>query len=314
MKESVLISIIIPTYNYGHLIAETLNCILNQQYTNWEAIVIDDGSTDTTFLEVKNFIDLDKRFKYLYQDNSGVSVARNSGIAMASGSYIQFLDADDLISPKKIYNQILFLEKNKNVSISLVNTKYFNDSGAYYSDLSLKNASSTPKIHGSGFEVISAFVGANQLVIQSAIFKKSIIADVGLFDEKMNYLEDWDFWFRFATRNYHFDYLDNEECFAIVRVHTISATQKSTNILDAEAILRRKFETYIRHIDFLKKEERLQLIAKNKLFLINTFKNLMANLPFSNLRKWNYYLELLGFPIFLSCVIKALNIKRKRSS
>ena len=118
------VTIIVPTYNYGHLIGETLNCLINQVFKDWEAIIIDDGSTDETEKVVLKYTAIDSRIKYSKQENKGVSVARNLGVKLAKGNFIQFLDADDLISPQKINLQLTALKETK-ADICLVTTKYF---------------------------------------------------------------------------------------------------------------------------------------------------------------------------------------------
>ncbi|HTC01545.1 MAG TPA: glycosyltransferase family 2 protein [Ferruginibacter sp.] len=101
-----LVSIIIPVYNGHKYILETLVSVKEQHYQNWECIIIDDGSTDDTAIIVQKFIATDKRFKYIHQLNKGLAGARNTGLAHATGSLIQFLDADDVLLPSKIQKQL----------------------------------------------------------------------------------------------------------------------------------------------------------------------------------------------------------------
>ncbi|MFT7419912.1 MAG: glycosyltransferase involved in cell wall biosynthesis, partial [Arcticibacterium sp.] len=82
-----LFSVIIPAYNYGHYISESIQSILNQSFQDWECIVIDDGSKDDTSDVVKGFTIKDSRIKYHFQKNAGLSKARNRGISLAKGSY-----------------------------------------------------------------------------------------------------------------------------------------------------------------------------------------------------------------------------------
>ncbi len=97
------ISIIIPTFNRAHSLPDSILSILNQTCSNWELIIVDDGSTDDTFSEIKEFIE-DDRIKYFFQNNQGVSAARNFGVEMATGDYLIFLDSDDIFSPDLIEN------------------------------------------------------------------------------------------------------------------------------------------------------------------------------------------------------------------
>lgn len=103
------VSIITPTYNCGRFIAETIRSVQAQTYTNWEMIIIDDCSTDNTRKVVEQFAN-DSRIKYhCLERNSGASVARNTGLKLAKGRWIAFLDSDDLWLPEKLERQIQFM-------------------------------------------------------------------------------------------------------------------------------------------------------------------------------------------------------------
>ncbi len=88
-----LVSVIIPCYNQGRFLSSALHSLLSQTWQHWEAIVVDDGSTDDTSQVVERF--QDPRVCYFYQQNNGVSAARNSGLEQARGDFVAFLDADD---------------------------------------------------------------------------------------------------------------------------------------------------------------------------------------------------------------------------
>lgn len=106
-----LVSIIMPTYNCGRFISESINSVLAQTYTNWELIIIDDGSTDNTYNVVCSFNDV--RIKYFKNTtNLGTAIARNKGLYESQGRYIAFLDSDDLWLPEKLEKQINFMEQN----------------------------------------------------------------------------------------------------------------------------------------------------------------------------------------------------------
>ena len=100
MTANPLISIIIPIYNVENFLTKTLKSVQNQTFTNFEAICINDGSTDNSADIVKSFADADKRFKWINQENQGVAAARNYGIQTAEGKYIMFLDGDDYMHPQ----------------------------------------------------------------------------------------------------------------------------------------------------------------------------------------------------------------------
>lgn len=102
-------SIIIPAYNREHLIEETIRSVINQSYTNWECVVVDDGSTDNTKNIILSLSENDNRIKYIYQKNAERSAARNNGVKNAIGEYICFLDSDDFYTNdhlEKLYEEI----------------------------------------------------------------------------------------------------------------------------------------------------------------------------------------------------------------
>lgn len=96
------VSIIMPVYNTSAYLKESIISVLAQNFTNFELIVVDDGSTDNSNIIVKNLLSVDKRLVYIHQNNQGLSSARNTGISMARGKYILFLDSDDYISPETL--------------------------------------------------------------------------------------------------------------------------------------------------------------------------------------------------------------------
>jgi len=123
-----LVSIIMPSYNTGRFITESIRSVLAQTYTNWELIIVDDASTDNTDEVVGKFTelaevnatchpreggDIPSKIRYLKNDhNSGAAVSRNRALAQAKGKWIAFLDSDDLWTPDKLEKQVAFMEKN----------------------------------------------------------------------------------------------------------------------------------------------------------------------------------------------------------
>jgi glycosyltransferase involved in cell wall biosynthesis len=113
--EDPLVSIIIPTYNRAHLIGETLDSVLAQTYTNWECIIVDDGSTDNTDEVVGAFVTKDHRFKYYHRPPEhlpGGNGARNFGFKMSQGEYVNWFDSDDLMTKNKLECQLNCIFKN----------------------------------------------------------------------------------------------------------------------------------------------------------------------------------------------------------
>lgn len=124
---SPYVSVILPVYNCEKFIKETILSILNQTFSNFELIIVNDGSTDNT-LQICNSFN-DKRIKIITQKNYGVSIARNNGINVSKGRYIAFIDSDDIWLPKKIEKQVFHLENCKEVGISYCSSCFIDESG-----------------------------------------------------------------------------------------------------------------------------------------------------------------------------------------
>lgn len=123
------LSIIVPTYNASRFIEETIHSVLNQSFQDWELIIIDDCSTDNTVQKLNEFRKIDQRIRVkVLDENSGAAIARNTGISMASGRYIAFLDSDDLWVPRKLEKQLNFMKEN-NVAFSFTGYEIITESG-----------------------------------------------------------------------------------------------------------------------------------------------------------------------------------------
>ena len=195
------ISIIIPTYNYAQYICEAIESVLNQTYKDFKIIVIDDGSTDNTKEVIKPYLN---KMKYIYQQNSGPSAARNRGIQEAKGEYIAFLDADDIWLPQKLELQIKFMEKEKEVGLIFSDMILFNEKGIiknsflkeklFFNKLSIKPLSSTEKVIYDN--VFNALLQENFIPTNTVIVKKECFNKVGFFDKTLFSVEDRDMWLR----------------------------------------------------------------------------------------------------------------------
>ncbi len=103
-----LISVIVPCYLQAEYLDECLQSVYDQTYSNWECIIVNDGSLDNTEEIAKRWLEKDNRFRYIYKENGGLSSARNAGIREAKGEWIQFLDSDDMIHKSKFITKSLF--------------------------------------------------------------------------------------------------------------------------------------------------------------------------------------------------------------
>lgn len=269
---SPLVSIIIPTYNYGYLISDTLDDILHQTYSNWECIVVDDGSKDDTEEKVRPYLERDKRFRYIFQKNQGLSAARNTGMKQAQGEFIQLLDSDDKLENDKLRVHVEELMKDPSVDIVYGNVRYFTteDPSLRLFDMKTIKAKHTwmPCVSGKGTEILAHFVKGNIMVVNAPVFRKKIVEKVGYFDEHLKALEDWDFWVRCALAGMSFKYSGREGSLALVRSHTVSMTKNDILMYAANLKFREKFAILMETDDdgTLKKMLRYNRIQLHKLY------------------------------------------------
>lgn len=183
------ISVIIPAYNSEDTILETIKSVQKQTFSDWELIVINDGSTDGT-IQLVNEIN-DSRLKVFSYENGGLSVARNRGITNAKGEFIAFLDADDLWTPDKLELQLEVLRKNPEAGVAYSWTYFMEEKGEYcHTDRQLF-------FEGNVFAnlLTDNFIanGSNPLI------RRQAIESVGEFDASVSGAADWDYWLRLAA-------------------------------------------------------------------------------------------------------------------
>lgn len=178
------ISVIIPTYNRCWILKEALDSVLSQEYNDFEIIVVDDGSNDATAALLSSYGD---RITTIYQDNSGVSAARNAGILMAKGNYIAFLDSDDTWLPQKLSCQIDFFRSHPEAAICQTDEIWIRNG------VRVNPKKRHKKPSGMIFEPSLQLC----LVSPSAVMiQKSLFDEVGLFNEAFPACEDYDLWLR----------------------------------------------------------------------------------------------------------------------
>ena len=191
-----------PAHNRAGYIAEAIDSVLSQDYPNKELIVVDDGSTDETVEIIKSYGD---QVRLLQQNNLGPAAARNAGISLAQGQYIAFLDSDDLWLPGKLTVQVAYLEAHPEVSLVHVDIFYwFRDSDGKFSmpvvpDPPINPMDGTYEIkldeQESGW-VYHHLLFRPVLSTITAMLRRSLLDEVGLFDVSLKRGEDYDLWFR----------------------------------------------------------------------------------------------------------------------
>jgi glycosyltransferase involved in cell wall biosynthesis len=186
-----LISIIVPCYNQGRFLAEAINSVLRQSYCNSQIVVVNDGSLDDTERVASEF---DGKITYVKKQNAGRSAARNTGILAAEGTYVIFLDADDLLEEGTLEHMVAAAAANPNADVfvggwrNLVNDK-------------LDDVVSHIPIPEDLFHGIMA---RNIGLIHCFMVRRSALANSGLFDVNLSAAEDWDLWIRLGAAGCRF--------------------------------------------------------------------------------------------------------------
>lgn len=192
------VSVIIPAYNAERFIKETIESVLRQTYDDFEIIIVDDGSTDTTRQIIESLND--QRIIYLYQKNSGVSVARNTGVSKARGEYIALLDHDDLWLPEKLKKQIPLLETHTEI-------------GLVYSDcyiIDLKGRILTrifQSFNPCRGKVSPHLLLCNFVPCLTAVIRKNILQKIDMFNPKFCIAEEFELFLRLSEIS-EFDFVD----------------------------------------------------------------------------------------------------------
>lgn len=190
-----MISIVIPLYNKAASIASTLGCVLRQTYTNWEVVVVDDGSTDGSGDRVASM--KDDRFRLIQQQNAGVSAARNKGVAEAKGEFVAFLDADDEWNPHYLESQMELVDKYPECQVFATNYSFQTNDGKRQKTILNKIAfRGESGILNNYFEVASS--GHPPLWTSAVMARKTALVAVGGFPLGIRSGEDLLTWARLA--------------------------------------------------------------------------------------------------------------------
>jgi glycosyltransferase involved in cell wall biosynthesis len=172
-----LISVIIPCYNRANVISKAIDSVVNQTEGKWELIIVDDGSTDDSKQVISSYL-MDSRIHYFYQDNKGVSAARNFGVLNATGNYIIFLDTDDYFYPKALEKYTDKINSNKEIQICFSN---------YLSEEKIKGLKKNEELFGE--YTVSNIPG-------SFCFKKEFFQKIGGYTEGASHSENWELMIR----------------------------------------------------------------------------------------------------------------------
>ncbi|GHV10395.1 glycosyl transferase [Bacteroidia bacterium] len=228
-----LVSIIIPCYNGEKFIAETLDSVRRQTYTQWECIIMDDGSTDHSAAIVKEYANQDHRFTYLIQNNQGVAIARNTAIKASHGIYILPLDADDLIDPHYIDEAVKVLDSQPEVKVVYCNAEKFGRKKGKW------------ELPDYDFNLLLS----RNLIFCSALFRRTDFDKTIGYNPNMSGMEDWDFWLSFLNKDDVVIRLP--QTYLFYRTHRVSRNRQAMKQLEQihQQIYLNHKELYINYID-----------------------------------------------------------------
>lgn len=234
------VSVIIPTYNCSKFLGRALKTALAQSYTDYEVIIMDDGSTDDTKDVVARF---GNAVRYFYQPNRGLSAARNAAISKSSGEFLAYLDADDMWHPQKLEKQIAFLDAHKECGFVHSETVVINEDDEV---IHLRFNHETKRPVPQGHCVID-LLRTCHIQILTVVERRECLDRVGNFDERLFVAQDYFHWIMVAMHGMAIGYLD--EPLGMYRWRTDSLFSNQ----------RRVIEDFVRIFDILVEEKSVRL-------------------------------------------------------
>jgi glycosyltransferase involved in cell wall biosynthesis len=231
----MLVSVMMPAFNAERYVAQAIESVLAQTYTNWQLIVVNDGSTDDTGTIASKF--QDSRIKVVHQPNAGEAAARNTALKNAEGAYLAFLDADDVYLPEHLNICIAWFDEHKDCDGLYTDGFYIDAKGLRLKPLSYRRRG---PFRGDIFEemVRASDVFGTPLCV--VLNRKAIIDRKLDFDRDIVIGPDWDFLTRFAE-NARFGYLDQQTCLYRVHLDNVSLRTNRQKRMQSLARCREKF-------------------------------------------------------------------------
>jgi glycosyltransferase involved in cell wall biosynthesis len=211
------VSIIVPAYNVAPYVGPALDSVLGQTFADFEALVIDDGSTDQTPAIIRQYAERDSRIRVFRQPNGGISSARNHGLRNASAPLIALLDSDDMWLPEFLATQVEDLGKHPEVDIVTGNAWFL---GSHRDG---QPARPTPDTRpGPDLRTI---VADETIIFIMSVFRRRVYETIGGFDERLRTNEDYDFWIRAAVEGFVFARNDTPLGYYRRREDSLSASE-----------------------------------------------------------------------------------------
>jgi glycosyltransferase involved in cell wall biosynthesis len=222
-----LVSVVVPCYRQAQFLGACIESLQRQTWTAWEAIVVDDGSPDETAQVLADLAEEEPRVRPLTQPNLGRSAARNAALAAAQGEFVQFLDADDLLEPRKFERHVQHLRACAGAAAVFGSAWYFSSADPTRRSRSIAMQSNDDWIARLARQpgpLLGKLAEQNQFPICSPLLRRVALSTVGHFDKSLRTAEDWDLWLRCAAAGLRFDFVDGGDSDALIRVHGESVT------------------------------------------------------------------------------------------
>jgi len=214
------VSIIVPTYNGSAFLQDAFNSVLAQTYTDWEVVLVDDGSTDQTGAIAKAAAPaFGGRLHYVYQANRGLPAARNTAIRHATGDLLALLDSDDIWLPRRLELGVRLMDSDSGIGLVHGKVARIDAHGDF-----MGFPPSPPRKYLAGRIARHIYTRRAHLLCPTILFRKECVDRVGFFDETMKSTEDRDMWFRIAE-HYRVAYIDE-----VVAHYRVSAGSMSWDL------------------------------------------------------------------------------------
>ena len=237
-----LVSIVMPTYNRGNVIHKAINSVINQSYSNWELIIIDDGSTDNTKEVVRYYLEKDLRIKFVSNSlNKGANACRNQGATLANGKYLAFIDSDNQWYKDKLIKQLEIIE-DSSLNIDFVYSKE--------EVIDEKFVTIVPRRAYSMEELRKVLPLKNVVDTSTVLMKKAIFFSVGGFDENMPRFQDWELFFRIVVV-YGYNGICVNEVLNKNILQSDSITKSNKKLVDGILSMIKKHKAYLNDINLI---------------------------------------------------------------
>lgn len=229
------VSVLVPSYNCAHYLPQALDSALGQTFTDFEILVIDDGSTDNTRAVVEEYRGkAPDKVRYIYQENQGLACARNTGLRHAKGEYVALLDADDVWLPTRLEETVKVLDADGSTGIVHANITKISEAGE---ELDTRRRDAR---YLSGYIFENIFLRKAHVSCPTVLFRKQCCEEVGVFDPGLARLgcEDRELWLRISQK-FKIQYID--KVLALYRVSGKSMSQNKEKMMKARLYVIDKF-------------------------------------------------------------------------